>query len=281
MRLLLLMLLSSRAAALLSSSYRIDSPCPPSVAAMLCPDAAISTANSDSADWYVHPEIIICPSALLQYFCVLARRVAVMPVPRSPLYLDDSVALRPPTPTVLAMPSTLVGAPAAIGRLCLSNGKGRIDQLRTEVPKEDPESAMLLGLVLDSLLLRWMEQCAGEGSAFESLSASASPHAASVLTARGFLEIEKPDFTALGRGEPIETHRVRLPACILAYESLWTQAGSDDVLDLALAASVLSSLRQQPTPKMEESGPDEQESATSSTKGDDDPFASIKRLAGL
>jgi hypothetical protein len=117
--------------------------------------------------------------------------------------------------------------------------------------KENPEAVEALGLALDGCIEAWLEHCAtanGTNARFEDLQASSTPQSAAVLASRGFCELDDVaiDFTVLGRGESIPTHRARLPGAIVAYER---RAGScDDVLDQAMAQSLLERLRQQPEP---------------------------------
>ena len=230
---------------MLSDKYRIESPCKPQVAAMLVPATStnpVPTAGGDAVHW-----------------------CAAMPSRQQPAIDPTAIQVRSPLAPP-ELPTTLVGAPAAIGRLDLS--KGRIDQLRSEIPKENPESQELMGLVLDTLLLRWMEHCdENGGSTFESLTASASSNAASVYESRGFTEA-KPDFTALGRGEPITTHRVLLPTAIVAAKDQLSKC--DDALDRALAESVLAKLEEQPD--------DDNDSDVQVAEGEEkrDPWAGIK-----
>jgi hypothetical protein len=230
--------------ALLSDTYRIESPCKPQVAAMLVPATStnpVPTADGANIHW-----------------------CAALPSTQQPTLDPTAIQVRSPF-APLAAPPTLVGAPAAIGRLDLS--KGRIDQLRSEIPKENPESQELMGLVLDTLLLRWMEHCSSsDGASFESLTASASPNAATVYESRGFMEAE-PDFTALGRGEALTTHRARLPAAIVAVKAQISNC--DDVLDRALAESVLSKLEEQPDPSNDDGAQAKKEEKR-------DPWAGIK-----
>ena len=101
--------------ALLSDKYRIESPCKPAVAAMLV--AATSTNPVPTADG---PNI---------YW------VGAMPATQAeaPTVSLDPTAIQVTSPFASKpMPSNLVGAPAAIGRLDLE--KRRIDHLRCELP---------------------------------------------------------------------------------------------------------------------------------------------------
>ena len=54
---------------------------------------------------------------------------------------------------------------------------------------------------------------------------SATPFTAPILEKRGFAEVEKPDFSALARNEPIATHCARLPAACVAYSYLASNPG--------------------------------------------------------
>ena len=69
-----------------------------------------------------------------------------------------------------------------------------------------------------------------------------------MLEQRGFAEIESPDMTALGRGEPISTHTARLPAGIIAYEALRSTASAP--AETARYDEILEALRSQPPPRV-------------------------------
>ena len=64
---------------------------------------------------------------------------------------------------------------------------------------------------------------------------------------RGFAEVERPDMSALGRGEPITTHFARLPAAIIAYEALLGSAAT--LAETARFNDILNALRSQPPPR--------------------------------
>jgi len=192
-------------AALLSEGWRLQSPCDAAVAAEVG-GAKAATAVCDNVHW-----------------------VAVFP------------GLKPLQTAMLTLPTnpTSVGTPSAVARL--DKSAGRLDYLRSSIPKENPEAADVLGLALDGCIEAWLEHCAAEGATakFEDLQASSTPQSAAVLSTRGFAELDDVavDFTALGRGECIPTHRARLPGAIVAYER---RAGAcDDVLDQSMAQALL------------------------------------------
>ena len=68
----------------------------------------------------------------------------------------------------------------------------------------------------------WRRACASKipDAAEEALAASATVFTKGHFSAAGFAELDAPDLTALGRGQPILTHRARLPRAVVAYESL-------------------------------------------------------------
>ena len=154
----------------------------------------------------------------------------------------SALAVGAPEPTVL------VGAPAAVGRL--RPERALVDKLLQTIVKEEPECAVAVGHCVDSLLLAWLQHLqAQEGSTeqqFEGLRAAAQSHTAPVLEQRGFAEIERPDMSALGRGEPIATHSARLPAGIIAYEALLGAA--ETIAETARYNEILEALRTQPPP---------------------------------
>ena len=152
--------------------------------------------------------------------------------------------------------TVLVGAPAAVGRL--RPERALVDKLLQSIVKEEPECAMAVGHCVDSLLLAWLQHLqAQEGSTgqqqFEGLRAAAQAHTAPVLEQRGFAEIEKPDMSALGRGEPVATHYARLPAGIFAYEALL--ASAETIAETARYNEILEALRSQPPPTPAEEPP--------------------------
>ena len=154
----------------------------------------------------------------------------------------SALAVGAPEPTVL------VGAPAAVGRL--RPERALVDKLLQTIVKEEPECAVAVGHCVDSLLLAWLQHLqAQEGSTeqqFEGLRAAAQSHTAPVLEQRGFAEIERPDMSALGRGEPIATHNARLPAGIIAYEALLGAA--ETIAETTRYNEILEALRTQPPP---------------------------------
>ena len=87
---------------------------------------------------------------------------------------------------------------------------------------------------IEKLLECWLENLGDDE--FESLGASATLYTSDAFERFGFAEIEFPDLTALGRGEPIVTHRARLSAAILACDA----RGS---ADLAEARGTTAALR--------------------------------------
>ena len=160
----------------------------------------------------------------------------------------SALAVGAPEPTVL------VGAPAAVGRL--RPERALVDKLLQTIVKEEPECAVAVGHCVDSLLLAWLQHLQsqeGTEQQFEGLRAAAQSHTAPVLEQRGFAEIERPDMSALGRGEPIATHYARLPAGIFAYEALLTSATT--IAETARYNAILEALRSQPPPMAAEQPP--------------------------
>ena len=114
-------------------------------------------------------------------------------------------------------PSIVVGAPAACGRL-RTGDKPVIDVLRSSIAKEQVDRCgASMDACIEKLLECWLENLGGDE--FESLGASATLYTSDAFERFGFAEIEFPDLTALGRGEPIVTHRARLSAAILACDA--------------------------------------------------------------
>ena len=134
-------------------------------------------------------------------------------------------------------PSIVVGAPAACGRL-RPGPNPVIDVLRSSIAKEQVERCgASMDVAIEKLLECWLDNL-GEDE-FESLGASATLYTSDAFERFGFAEIEFPDLTALGRSEPIVTHRARLSAAILACDA----RGS---------AELAGALRQQPPPSGKE-----------------------------
>ena len=114
-------------------------------------------------------------------------------------------------------PSIVVGAPAACGRL-RPGPNPVIDVLRSSIAKEQVDRCgASMDACIEKLLECWLENVGGDE--FESLGASATLYTSDAFERFGFAEIEFPDLTALGRGEPIVTHRARLSAAILACDA--------------------------------------------------------------
>lgn len=134
-----------------------------------------------------------------------------------------------------AEPTVIVGAPAAVGRLRpRSTAAPVIDVLRSSIPKEQLERCgPSMDACLEALLGAWVEALGDDE--FEALGASATLYTSDAFSRFGFSEIEFPDLTALGRGEPIVTHRARLPAAIVACDARGNTA-------------LAEALRQQPPP---------------------------------
>eukprot|EP00967_Tisochrysis_lutea_P077738 scaffold105638_cov32-Tisochrysis_lutea.AAC.3 len=174
--------------------------------------------------------------------------------------------------------SSIIGEkPLAVGRLRLAEGV--IELLASSLPKEDPQHATMLGLVLDHLLLVWLEHIVQNDDGqigFEDLRASSTLHSAAVLERRGFAEIEFPDMSAMGRGLPISTHAARLPAAIVSY----THRQQTQTLDVSafnqarLIENILKRLREQEAPASS-SGNTPQE-----TPKDDDPWSAMRTSSG-
>lgn len=240
-----------RAMLLGDGSYRVVSPCAHETAALLAPKAG----RVQGAHW-----------------------VAVMPGinPLAPAPPE----VQPVIPAFIANYESLavVGEqPLAVGRL--RRHEGVIELLASSVPKEDPQHAALLGVVLDHLLLAWLDHIAAPDRAqgFEALSASGSLHSASVLERSGFAEIESPDLSALGRGLPIATHAARLPAAIIAYTHRQQTLQPGDAGEAMVVADLLRRLREQQAPAAAATGaPQDQTSATR----DDDPWSALRASSG-
>ena len=134
-------------------------------------------------------------------------------------------------------PSIVVGAPAACGRL-RPGPNPVIDVLRSSIAKEQVDRCgASMDACIEKLLECWLENLGDDE--FESLGASATLYTSDAFERFGFAEIEFPDLTALGRGEPIVTHRARLSAAILACDA----RGS---------AALAEELRRQPPPSGKE-----------------------------
>ena len=134
-------------------------------------------------------------------------------------------------------PSIVVGAPAACGRL-RPGPNPVIDVLRSSIAKEQVERCgASMDVAIEKLLACWLDNLGGDE--FESLGASATLYTSDAFERFGFAEIEFPDLTALGRSEPIVTHRARLSAAILACDA----RGS---------AALAEALRSQPPPSGKE-----------------------------
>ena len=236
----MLALLLPACASLLSEGFRIESPCPSAVAATISPAAA---GDDDAVHW-----VGVFPSQ------VKPLATAMFTLPTNP---------------------TSVGAPVAVARLDLQ--RARLDGLRCTIPKEDPQAKPLIGLALDGAIEAWLAHCADPSSKheFESLVASSTPQTAEVLATRGFGEIDDVavDFASLGRGESIATHRVRLPGAILAMER--RAQTCDDMLERAMAQSILDAMRQQPSPTNLE-GTSIGRPAEAATERKKDPWGGIK-----
>ncbi len=134
-------------------------------------------------------------------------------------------------------PSIVVGAPAACGRL-RPGPNPVIDVLRSSIAKEQVDRCgASMDACIEKLLECWLENLGDDE--FESLGASATLYTSDAFERFGFAEIEFPDLTALGRSEPIVTHRARLSAAILACDA----RGS---------AALAEELRRQPPPSGKE-----------------------------
>ena len=189
--------------------------------------------------------------------------------------------------------------PAAVARLRPS--LGILDQIRSTIPKEDPQTLEVLGLCIDACLLEWLRHLdstpdstrdstrdstpdstrdSTRAQQFESLSAASTLHTAELLESRGFSELEAPDLTALGRGAPITTHAARLPASILAYTVRSSQMEAGKLRasrsDTELVGDLLEGMRRQTPPE-----PTDGEEGGGGGQGGADPWAGMKSLAGL
>jgi hypothetical protein len=198
---------------------------------------------------------------------------------REPISFDfEGSVLQPVVPTFIANYDSLavVGEqPLAVGRL--RRDEGVIELLASSVPKEDPQHAALLGVVLDHLLLAWFDHIANADRGFEALSASASLHSAAVLERSGFAEIESPDLSALGRGLPIATHAARLPAAIVAYTHRQQTIRPGPAGEAVLVDDLLRRLREQQAPAAAAMvSPQDQASAAR----DDDPWSAMRASSG-
>lgn len=180
---------------------------------------------------------------------------------------------------VLGVPAAAAMAgskPLAVGRLRTSTTPPRIDYLLCSLPKEDPLHGEALGLVVDALMLAWAEYLAREDTDacdFEALRSSSSTFAESRLVSRGFVAIAKPDFTALGRGEPILTHAARLPNALLAAKARAAQAELTS-LDKQHADRLVAALQAlQPPPVPLALGNDQEDDEGAASR---DPWGGIK-----
>ncbi len=249
--------------ALLGDSYYIESPCSSATAALLTMKGVVQPPSDDEHWVALHPIAPIDPSA-------------------SPFTFDASA------------PPTSARTPAAVGRLRLTESGGVIDSLRCSLPKEDPLVASLHGAVIDALLAEWVARLASETATprpFEALAASASVFTKGHFSAAGFAELDAPDLTALGRGQPILTHRARLPSVILALQA--RLARTDDALtpeDRAAGDALLEALRGQAPPEPEApAGAAEAPAAGASgappvsggSASRDDPWADMRKRAGF
>ncbi|KAL3917419.1 MAG: hypothetical protein SGPRY_006412 [Prymnesium sp.] len=172
-----------------------------------------------------------------------------------------------------------VGLPAAVGRLLTTPSKRvLVDRLYSSIPKEKPACAVVVGLAVDALVRAWLQQIRQTGSCFEELLASATPFTAPILEKRGFVEIEKPDFGALGRGEPIATHQARLPAACVAYDYLLNSGSGLSLMDLSSYQNILDELRASPPPK---SSQDSDSGVPLGTDVEDDPWSAMRNRAGF
>ena len=221
----------------LLEAYRVESPCTASTAAIIVGETFADAASDEGA---------------------LAHWVAVYPNSIETSLME-------------------VGQPAAVGRLRSLSESGVVvlDQLRSSIPKEQPAAAKTIGLAVDALLLAWLAhvEMSGEAS-FEDLSASATPFTAPILEKRGFAEVEKPDFSALARNEPIATHCARLPAACIAYSYLASRTEDVSVVDLSSFQRILDGLRQQPPPP----GSLAQDDVDAAEE--EDPWAAMRKRAG-
>ena len=133
--------------------------------------------------------------------------------------------------------------PACVGRLRGSKLPPVVDALATSIPKEQLERcAAARAAVLERLLEAWLDRLDDENEAglhFEALRGAASLHSAAAFERLGFVELDAPDLTSLGRGEAIATHAARLPAAVLAFEAR---------SEAPRAAAILARLKAQPPP---------------------------------
>ena len=199
------------------SEWKTISPCSSERALALCPPKTADEAE-DGTHWVAIERIQSAGDAL-------------------------AAALKPGAPEA----TVLVGMPAAVARL--RTQRALVDKLLQSILKEDSECAVAVGHSIDALLKVWLEHVeASNGErTFEDLRAAAQPHTAPVLELRGFAEVDKPDMSALGRGEPIATHSARLPATIVAYDALLV-AETASPTDRAVYSEILELLRKQAPP---------------------------------
>jgi hypothetical protein len=124
-------------------------------------------------------------------------------------------------------PKIVVGAPAACGRL-RPGPNPVIDVLRSSIAKEQVDRCgASMDACIGKLLECWLDNLGDDE--FESLGASATLYTSDAFERFGFAEIEFPDLTALGRGEPIVTHRARLSAAILACDARGNTALAEEL----------------------------------------------------
>ena len=173
-------------------------------------------------------------------------------------------------------------APSAVGRLRRLDGGGMmIDCVRSSIPKEQADFLQAVEVCVDALVAEALKLCSADGEAadglhFERLEAAADIHTARVFEQVGFEEVVEVDFSVLGAGGPIPTHRARLASAIAAVQKRVDSAPEDEAIVRRMAKmSLLSELLQQPPPPASP----EQSAQTPSTNA----WASLdaSRLQGL
>jgi len=246
------------AAALLGDVATLSSPCPAATAALLYKgkEADAPLALQKARGWH---------------WCALELAEAQPTPTLDPALLEAPASVK----KLLDVPDELprAGAPLAVGRLRCTSTPPMIDCLCCALPKEDPQAAVQLGLVIDALLLVWAEHVITSTQTFEMLAASSSLAADEALRARGFVASDTTDFTALSRGESLVTHHVRQTLALdaAAARAATTLDGRvQSPFDVAHAQSLVDALRNIGS-KVDLAGATEEE-----TPKRRDPWAGIK-----
>ena len=158
-----------------------------------------------------------------------------------------------PSAASASLVSPVERPPAAVGRLRrLDGGAMMIDCVRSSIEKEKPEFIQAVEVCVEALVAEALKLCsadATDGVHFERLEASADIHTARVFEQAGFEEVVEVDFSVLGAGGPIPTHRARLASAIAALQKRVDSAPEDEPIVRRMAKmSLLAELLQQPPP---------------------------------